>query len=311
MINEDLLIGRVYLGAYPNGTRVFTFPMTRRYGFAQMTVDDHAALFASGAAPEAADLEGAWRMDTISNANHAGGIAYLHFSRKPDGRFEARYELLGLMEGLVTPKFLQDHFQLTDFTPFHDEIRKVSANLMVGKYMTTLPAEVAALVGNTSLGLFHGEPGGRFGFYYMLTRAGKELRGNALLAPFLDVQLPDGVGMVFDESMDGWYFPGQRTPAAGRDGDLTIASHVPGVIPCSFKARRTIRDVNKFVDGYEHEAGMTGSITFGELAGQGPSTSTMDPAASRFHYLRTNPATGEAEMNYHIEFAGGGRKYVF
>ena len=135
-----------------------------------MTVDDHAALYASAPRPTAADLDGVWRMDTISNANHAGGIAYLQFSNKPDGRFEARYQLMGLMEGLVVPSFLKDHFQLNDFTPFHDEIRKVSADFLVGKYVTALPPALAALLGNSSLGLFHAEAGGQFGFYYMLTR---------------------------------------------------------------------------------------------------------------------------------------------
>ena len=72
-------------------------------------------------------------MDTISNANHAGGIAYLQFSNKPDGRLEARYQLMGLMEGLVVPSFLKDHFQLNDFTPFHDEIRKVSRRFPGGQ----------------------------------------------------------------------------------------------------------------------------------------------------------------------------------
>ena len=62
IINDDLLIGRVYLGEYPNGARVFTFPMSRRYGFDQMTVDDHAALYAAGAvaAPRTWKASGAW-----------------------------------------------------------------------------------------------------------------------------------------------------------------------------------------------------------------------------------------------------------
>src|SRR5581483_9039036 len=98
IINDDLLIGRVYLGDYPNGQRMFTFPMMRQYGFNQMTVNDHQALFAAATVPSPADLEGVWRMDAISNANEAGGIAYLQFNSKPDGSFEARYELMGLME---------------------------------------------------------------------------------------------------------------------------------------------------------------------------------------------------------------------
>ncbi len=118
IINEDLLIGRVYLGKYPNGARLFTFPMSRRYAFGNMTVDDHAALYAAGAVARLRRTSnGVWRMDVISNANHAGGIAYLQFQNLPDGRFVARYQLMGLMEGLVTPTFLKDHFQLNDFTP--------------------------------------------------------------------------------------------------------------------------------------------------------------------------------------------------
>ncbi|HTS66103.1 MAG TPA: GMC family oxidoreductase [Candidatus Acidoferrales bacterium] len=318
IINQDLMIGRVYLGTYPNGVRQFTFAMTRRYGFDNMTVDDHAALYAAGAPPTAPGLDGVWRMDAISNANEAGGIAYLQFQNLPDGRFVANYQLMGLMEGLVTPAFLKDHFQLTDFTVFHDEIRTVTPDLLVGKYVTVLPAVVTPLVSNSSFGLFHTEAGGQFGFYYTLTRAaGSELPANSLLRPFLDTQLPDGIGMTFDEEMVGWYFPGASTPGPGRAGDLSIAARVPaagtpaGAVTCKFDVRMTIRDINAFVDGYEHEALLKGSITFGEFAGNAPATYPLDDSRSTFNYLRVNPATGEAEMRYHLEFAGAsGQRYT-
>src|SRR4051812_30085445 len=72
-----------------------------------------------------------------------------------------------------------------------------------------------------------------------------------------------------------------------------------------------IRDVNEFVDGYEHEAQLKGTITFGLFEGHTPATFTMDDTASRFHYLRINPATQEAEMRYHIEFVStAGRRYA-
>jgi cholesterol oxidase len=319
IINQDLLIGRVYLGKYPHGTRVFTFPMSRRYTFGQMTVSDHAALYVNGSVPTAADLDGVWRMDIISNANHAAGIAYLQFKNLPDGTFKANYQLMGLMEGLVVPSFLQDHFQLTDFTPFHDEIRRVAGDFLVGKYVTDLPAGLATLLGNSSLGMFHTEANGQFGFYYMLTRvAGRDLPTNTLLQPFLDVQLPDGVGMIFDEKMDGWYFPGQGTPAPGRDGDLTIGARIPatgapaGAVAADFSARMTIGDVNEFIDGYEHQAQLSGSIHFAQFEDLGDATFAMDAALSRFHYLRINPATREAEMEYHLEFAAAdGRRFAF
>jgi len=318
IINDDLLIGRVYLGEYPNGARLVTFPMSRRYGFGNMTTADHAALYAAGSVPTAADLNGVWRMDVISNANHAGAVAYLQFQNLPDGRFVARYELMGVMEGLVTPTFLTDHFQLNDFTPFHDEIRKVTADFLAGKYVTALPAAVSNLLSNSSLGLFHAETGGQFGFYYMLTRmAGAELPANTLLRPFLDVQLPDGIGMTFDEEMVGWYFPGAGTPAPGRAGDLTIGARIPasgapaGAVTCQFDVAMTVADVNEFMDGYEHEAVLKGTISFGQFGGQAPATYPIDDSASTFHYLRVNPQTGEAEMRYHLEFADtGGQRYA-
>jgi len=318
IINDDLLIGRVYLGEYPNGTRLFTFPMSRRYALADMTVADHAALFATAAAPAAADLAGVWRMDAISNANRASGIAYLQFQNLPDGSFKASYQLMGLIEGLVTPSFLRDHFQLTDFTPFHDEIRKVTSDFMIGKYVTQLPSAIVPLVSNSSFGLFHTDPGGQSGFYYMLTRvAGPDLPTNTLLRPFLGVQLPDGVGLTFDEQMVGWYLPGASTPAPGRDGDLTIAARIPaagdppGAISCQFDARMTVSDVNEFVDGYQHQAQLKGTITFGQFAGNAPATFSIDDSRSTFNYLKVNTQTGEAQMCYHIEFAdSSGQRYT-
>ena len=319
IVNQDLLIGRVYLGEFPNGARVLTFPMSRLYGFDQMTALDHQALYAAGPVPAPADLAGVWRMDTVSNANHSGGIAYLQFQNQPDGRLEARYQLLGLMEGLVVPSFLKDHFQLNDFTPFHDEIRKVSADFLVGTYMTALPPAVSGLLGTSSLGLFHAQADGRFGFYYTLTRMTQaELPTNTLLQPFLDAQLPDGVSMLFDEQMDGWYFPGVFTPAPGRDGDLTIGARIPsagdpaGAFSCVFAGRMTVADVNEFIDGYAHEASIKGAMTFGQFEGMNAATFAIDESASRFNYLRVNPATGEAEMRYHIEFAvQDGRRFTF
>jgi hypothetical protein len=223
------------------------------------------------------------------------------------------------MEGLILPTFLQDHFQLNDFTPFHDEIRKVSGDFLVGKYVVDLPPGLASLLSNSSLGIFHTDKSGQFGFYYMLTRAaGMELPTNTLLRPFLDAQLPDGVGMTFDEQMVGWYFPGEHTPAPGREGDLTIGARIPasgnppGGVDCTFRGHMTIRDVNEFVDGYQHEATISGTMNFGQFENLGPSTFTIDQANSRFYYLRINPATREAELDYHIEFVStDGRRFQF
>jgi choline dehydrogenase-like flavoprotein len=323
VINEDLLIGRVYLGQYPNGIRIFTFPMTRRYGFDQMTVDDHRALYKASAAPTPQQLDGVWRMDIISNANQVASAAYLKFDLKPDGRLESRYNLMGLMEGLVVPRFVQDHFQLEDFTPFHDEIRRVDDNLLVGKYVTDLPPDIEPLFGTASLGIFHIETsegqGKRVGFYYLLSKVEQnEFPTTTLLRPFLDVHMPDGIGMTFDEEMVGWYFEGASTPSEGRAGDLTIADRIPasgnpaGGVGCKFNARMVVKDLNEFIEGREHEAQIIGTISFDQLQGQAPVLCRIDERRSRFNYLRVNEQTGEAQMLYHIEFRmDNGREFTF
>ena len=117
----------------------------------------------------------------------------------------------------MVPTFLKDHFQLNDFTPFHDEIRKVSADFLVGKYMTALPAGAGRARREFVAGpVSRGGQGGQFGFYYTLTRlTRRNCPTNTLLRPFLDAQLPDGVGMTVRRADEGWYFPGVSTPAAG------------------------------------------------------------------------------------------------
>jgi len=319
-INGNLLIGRVYLGEYPNGARVFTFPMTRLYTFDDMTVTDHDALFADGSVPKKEDLNGVWRMDIVSNNNHLGSAAFLEFDLKPDGRLESRYQFAGLIEGLVVPSFTQDHFQLNDFTPFHDEIRKISDDFMVGKYVTAaLPGMAALLGGSTDLGIFHTRAGSNeLGLYYTLTKTGATtLPTELLLRPFLDVNLPDGISLSFEEKMDGWYFDGATTSQLGYEGASEIGALVPAADDatanlCSVQLHITARDVNEFVDGYEHEAGMKGTISFGSLGGKKNVTFSLDEQASTFNYLIVNSSTGEAEMRYHLEFrSDNGTGFVF
>ncbi len=329
VINQDLLIGRVYLGKYPNGTRMFTFPMTRVYGFNNMKVEDHRRIWDKAAVPTKEELNGVWRMDVISNANQAGGLAYLSFELKPNGRLESRYQLMGLIEGLVMPSFAANHFQLTDFTGFHDEIRKVDRDLLVGKWVIELPAEAAKLPSFGSLGIFHeekipGENRPRFGYYYILTRTDLSAPPTStLLSPLLDAQLPAGVGLAFDEEMDGWYFPNpngpvQPAPVTRADDLAAIGDRIPhegkpeGGVPCSFHAHMSAADLNDFIENPDHETKLFGTITFESFEGESPATFPIDTGESYFQYLRVNPATGEAEMRYHLEFdSHHGRRVMF
>jgi len=296
--------------------------MIRVYGLDNMTVEDHQLLYQSASPPKKEQLAGLWEMRAVSNAINTGVVAYLKFDLKPDGRLEARYRLYGLLEGMVEPVFARDHFQLNDFTPFHDEIRFLEKDFLIGKYTTALPPGLPNLFGPNSLGLFHQDTstGGtpQFSFYYTLTRSPLgQLPATAFLQPLLDIRLPDGLGMTFDEEMVGYYFPG-FLPPRGYPSDLDIEGKIPpsgrlqGAVDCSFQVRMTIHDLNEFFEGTEHEASLGGPIHFGDFLGGGPATFQIDLQKSRFNYLRINPATQEAEMIYQLYFRDSKNKeYLF
>jgi cholesterol oxidase len=310
VVNDNMIVLQVCAGKFPDGFRMFSGVMVRSYGYDQMTALDHADLWAGATRPTKEELEGAWRMAVIANANQAAGLAWLKFENKPDGRIESRYQLMGLLEGLVMPQFALDHFRLDDFTPFHDEIRKLDDDLLIGKWITDVPEAFAALFPVGSLGIFHtesdGPAGRRFGFYYLLRKAtAREMAENSLVGPLLDVELPAGVGMKFEESMDGWYEAGLAAPPS--EGARPAAA-----VDCSFKLKMNIADLNEFIEGVEHEARLTGSISFGAFGGQTNATFPIDEKRSRFNLFIVNRATQEAEIRYHLVFRdGAGRECVF
>jgi hypothetical protein len=77
-------------------------------------------------------------------------------------------------------------------------------------------------------------------------------------------------------------------------------------------------DLNEFIEDASHEAAIAGSLTFADWEGAGEHSFPLDSGRSRFHYLRVDPDTGEAETIYNLEFgtpAGrrfllAGRKYM-
>ncbi|HEV2417557.1 MAG TPA: GMC family oxidoreductase, partial [Terriglobia bacterium] len=321
VINQDLLIGRVYLGEFPRGARMITFPMTRVYRLEDMTASDHEALYQRSAAPTPQQLAGLWEMRCVSNAGDTGVLAYLMFTLDSGGRLQARYRFLGVLEGLVEPVFGQDHFQMDDFTPFHDEIRFVAPDFMVGCYTSGPRPIVSDLFGPGSLSLFQVDKTGggeQISFYYTLTRSQKgEMPATVFLEPLLKIQLPDGVGMTFDEQMAGYYFSGFIVPdtrAAGQTIEARVsASGKPqGAVDCNFQARMTIRDVNEFLANPEHEATLSGVIHFAGFQGQGEASFPMDASRSTFNYLRVDPETHDTQMVYRVYFSDSkSKKYCF
>jgi hypothetical protein len=184
---------------------------------------------------------------------------------------------------------------------------------MVGKW-TTQDIKTFGPLHSGSTGLIHTEKTAdgakRFSFYYTLRRGSEsQLEPPAVAERILSE--PVGAGIAFDEEMDGTFYPGATV---GKDTDIAglVTSNAKGV-PCGFRLRITIEDLDAFVDSHDHRALPQGTVRFGEFAGKKDASCQVipDPGGTFFEYLRENPSTGEREMRYSLKFRGAdGKDYL-
>jgi len=105
-------------------------------------------------------------------------------------------------------------------------------DILVGKYTTASSPRIdgplrAELPGPLPPGYGPLARNPHFSFYYWLRRSPEnQLPAAVFLQPLLDIRLPDGLGMTFEEEMAGFYFPGFSLPP-GRSGDVMIEAQVP------------------------------------------------------------------------------------
>jgi hypothetical protein len=178
VIDEQNAVGVMHLGDFPNGVEFATFVMARHnYPFRNMSVEDHHVLFqdARTTPPTPEQIEGSWdgRLVLLAHPNtsllnQVNPVAFrLSFKRTPNG-VEGRYRL-GLMRGSMDVEFTEEHVRLIDFTSFHDEIRRIGDDMLIGKWISPeLPPLLLRALQD------YVEPSGsRFAFYYVLERAGQ------------------------------------------------------------------------------------------------------------------------------------------
>lgn len=154
-IADDLVVGKAFLGRFPYGIELLTFGLTRRYGFDFLSPTDHAELWETGDVPEPAALEGWWSVQLVSNAGLLAPLFEFEFETTEHG-VDGRYEVLDTAGGDVRLDFDEDQLEMFDFSHWHDEIRQVSSDFMVGKYCQT-ETQLLPAPADGSLGHIHAE----------------------------------------------------------------------------------------------------------------------------------------------------------
>jgi hypothetical protein len=137
-VDKDTILGKAFAGRDPpRGEQLMTFSMTRKYGVDFMTQDDLRAIFDRSRRPNDDEVLGKWEGRFVSDSAHSP-VEFRFRYYKDQGQVKCDYNFAGALPGTSTIKFTHDTMLMFDFTGqlFHDEIRMVTSDFMVGKYRT-------------------------------------------------------------------------------------------------------------------------------------------------------------------------------
>ncbi len=173
ILSDDVVVGKAFIGKYPAGVHLLTFAMTRKYNFDFMTAKDNRELFEKhGRMPDPNKVLGEWEGRMVSNTCLTPPLFRFKYALDSQGKVTCQYIFMYLLRGNSRVEFTQTQMNMFDFTNFHDEIRMVTDDFLVGKYCPE-EQEILNLLGDRSLGLLHFEKtpqGTKPCIYYAITR---------------------------------------------------------------------------------------------------------------------------------------------
>jgi choline dehydrogenase-like flavoprotein len=138
MVDENTIIGKAFLGSFGRGVELFNFSMSRVYDVDFMTEDDLLTLFRSDEfshKPKEEELAGVWEGMLVSDSAITPRSQLFYFNYE-DGELDMRYSFANLLQGRSDVRITDSLFRLDDQTPLYDELRIVTPNLAVGRWVT-------------------------------------------------------------------------------------------------------------------------------------------------------------------------------
>jgi uncharacterized protein YndB with AHSA1/START domain len=155
--STDVVVGKAFTGKYPRGVLLLNFTMARRYSFDFMSDADHRELWEKhGKVPDVGALAGEWEGRMVSNASLTPPRFRFWYSVDGSGKLSCRWNYMKILKGTSRLKLTGNELEMFDFTNFHDEIRMLSDDTMVGRYLPS-SERIMNLIGNRDLGLIHFE----------------------------------------------------------------------------------------------------------------------------------------------------------
>ena len=139
MIDENTILGKAFLGQFGRGQLLFDFSMSRKYPADFMGEDDLTTLFYSDQyshTPTKDEMVGRWEGSLVSDSIVSPRSQVFDFEYSGNEEYQMQYNFANLLRGYSEVSVNNDLFRFDDYTPFHDELRMIRDDFVVGKWVT-------------------------------------------------------------------------------------------------------------------------------------------------------------------------------
>ncbi len=139
MLDENNILGKAFLGSFGRGRLLFDFSMSRKYHIDFMGEEDLSALFYNerySHTPTKDEMVGTWEGMLVSDSFVTPRSQVFNFDYDGSGEYNMHYNFGNLIRGYSEISASEDLFRFDDFTPFHDELRMIRPDFVVGKWVS-------------------------------------------------------------------------------------------------------------------------------------------------------------------------------
>jgi choline dehydrogenase-like flavoprotein len=140
IVDENTLVGKAFLGNPRPGREILTFSMSRKYPFEFMSEEDHEFLYSKMKKPSLDSMVGVWKGRLVSDSMWSDPVFWFryYFDKDSEGNKSLKndYVFGNVLAGTAQVIDKEDHVEMHDATGglFHDELRSVKGNILIGKY---------------------------------------------------------------------------------------------------------------------------------------------------------------------------------
>jgi choline dehydrogenase-like flavoprotein len=137
IVDENTILGKAFLGKPSSGREILTFSMSRKYPLEFMTEEDHGMLYSKMKKPALESMIGVWEGRLVSDSTWSEPIFKFKYYFDEDNKtMKNDYVFGNILAGTAIVNEKEDHVEMQDVTTgtFHEEIRQINDNILIGKY---------------------------------------------------------------------------------------------------------------------------------------------------------------------------------